>query len=217
MIISLIDFILHIDKHLGVIAAEYSVYAYLIIFSIIFVETGVVFAPFLPGDSLLFAAGALAAAGIFKIGPLYALILIAAIIGDTVNYHVGKYIGPKIFNRQSSILFNRKHLLRAQEFYEKNGKKTIILARFIPIIRTFAPFVAGIGRMEYHIFLAYNVIGAFLWTTVFLVGGYAFGNISWVKENFGLIVIAVIIISVLPLLKEVGAYYIQNRKNSGKL
>mgnify|MGYP001562791412 CR=1 FL=1 len=208
----LIEFILHIDKYLQAMVNEYSTLAYLLLFLIIFFETGIVVAPFLPGDSLLFAAGALAAVGSFRIELLFLVIFIAAVLGDTLNYHLGKFIGPKIFSRESSLFFNKKYLLRAQGFYEKYGKITIILARFIPIIRTFAPFVAGIGTMSYGVFLIYNVIGAALWSFLFIFSGFWFGNIPWVKEHFGLLVIAIVIISLMPLLKEIISFFSREKK-----
>lgn len=211
---SLIEFILHIDTHLESLVTEYSVLTYAIIFLIIFFETGVVVMPFLPGDSLLFAAGALAAIDAFRIEILYALIFTAAVVGDTVNYHLGKYFGPKIFKKESSLFFDKHHLIRAKEFYDKHGKKTVVLARFIPIIRTFIPFVAGIGIMDYKTFIFYNIFGAFLWCTIFIFGGYAFGNIPWVQEHFSILVIAIIFISVLPIAKEV-VLYIYNKRKSG--
>ncbi|MFA4830841.1 MAG: VTT domain-containing protein [Patescibacteria group bacterium] len=203
MILSFIEIIFHLDKYLLAIVNEYSALAYLILFLIIFFETGIVVTPFLPGDSLLFAAGALSAAGSFKLWALFLVIFIAAVAGDALNYHVGKFIGPKIFSKESSWLFQKKHLARAQRFYEKYGKKTIILARFIPIIRTFAPFVAGIGRMPYGIFLTYNIIGAALWSSLFIFGGFFFGNTLWVKEHFGILILAIIFVSLIPLAKEI--------------
>lgn len=212
MIFQLFEFLLHIDKYLQILVSQYSMTTYAILFLIIFLETGVVLAPFLPGDSLLFAAGALAAAGYFNVGVLFLVVFVASVLGDTLNYHIGKFIGPKIFTKESSFLFRREYLVRAQEFYEKNGKKTIILARFIPIIRTFAPFVAGIGTMSYLVFLTYNIIGALLWSVLFIFGGFLFGNIAWIKENFGLFVIVIIIISLMPLLKEVISIIAKKRK-----
>lgn len=205
---------MHIDKYLQILVSQYSMATYAILFLIIFLETGVVLAPFLPGDSLLFAAGALAATGSFNILILWLVIFLASVIGDTVNYHIGKFVGVKIFTKESSWLFRREYLVRAQEFYEKNGKKTIILARFIPIIRTFAPFVAGIGTMSYLVFLSYNIVGAFLWSSLFIFGGFFFGNISWIQDNFGLFIIIIIIISLIPLIKEVLAMVISKRKNN---
>lgn len=212
----LIDFILHIDKYLNTIVNQYSSLAYVILFLIILCETGVVIMPFLPGDSLLFAAGALAATGAFHIYWLFGLIFLAAIIGDTINYHIGKFIGPKIFTKESSLFFHREHLVRAQHFYEKHGKKTIILARFIPIVRTFAPFVAGIGTMSYLTFLTYNIAGGALWSAIFIFGGYWFGNIPLIKDNFGLLIIGIIIISITPIVKELVAHFLlkKNQKNT---
>ncbi len=212
MISQTIGAILHIDKYLQAIVSEYPAMTYILLFFIIFLETGIVVTPFLPGDSLLFAAGALAAVGLFNIGLLFIILFIAAVIGDNVNYHIGKYIGPKIFIKKSSLFFNKEHLVKAQTFYEKHGKKTIILARFIPFIRTFAPFVAGIGAMPYGVFFMYNIIGALLWCSLFIFGGFLFGNIPWVKGHFGLMVIAIIFISLLPLLKEIIPFLSKRKK-----
>lgn len=192
---------------------QYSTLTYVLLFLIILTETGVVIMPFLPGDSLLFAAGALAATGAFQIYTLFFLIFTAAVIGDTLNYHIGKFIGPKIFTKESSLFFHKEHLARAQHFYEKHGKKTIILARFIPIIRTFAPFVAGIGVMPYKIFLIYNIIGGALWSAMFIFGGFFFGNIPLIQENFGLFIIGIILISLTPLVKEL-VYHFLLKKSS---
>lgn len=201
--LQIIDIILHIDKYLQIIVSDYSTMTYAILFLVIFLETGIVLTPFLPGDSLLFAAGALAATGSFNPWLLLIILLAAAVLGDSVNYQIGKYAGPRIFKKESSLLFNKEHLTRTQVFYEKYGKKTIILARFVPIIRTFAPFVAGIGSMTYQVFLFYNLIGAILWCSLFVFGGFLFGNIPLVKAHFGLFVIGIIIISLLPLVKEI--------------
>lgn len=214
MIIQIFELLMHIDKYLQVLVSEYALATYIIIFLIIFFETGLVVAPFLPGDSLLFAAGALAATGSFDIIWLFLIIFLAAVLGDTLNYQIGNFIGPKIFTKESSWLFNKKYLARAQHFYEKNGKKTIILARFIPIIRTFAPFVAGIGTMSYWVFLAYNVIGAVLWSSFFIFGGFLFGNIPLVKERFGLLVLGIIIISLIPLMKEVISHFLNKKRDN---
>lgn len=214
MILQLLEMLMHIDKYLLVLVSEYSVITYAILFFIIFLETGVVLAPFLPGDSLLFAAGALAATGLFDVWFLWLVIFVASVLGDTVNYHIGQAIGVKIFTKETSWFFRRDYLVKAQEFYEKNGKKTIILARFIPIIRTFAPFVAGIGTMSYLSFLTYNVIGAFLWTLVFIFGGFFFGNITWIKENFGLFIIIIILISIIPIIKGIISTLIISRKKT---
>ncbi len=198
---------MHLDKYLQAIVNEYAAATYVLLFLIVFLETGLVLTPFLPGDSLLFTAGALAAIGSFRVEILFLILFIAAVAGDAVNYHLGKFIGPKVFKKESSLLFNQKHLLRAQGFYEKYGKKTIILARFIPIIRTFAPFVAGIGAMPYRIFIIYNVIGAALWCSLFIFGGFLFGNIPWVKEHFGVLILAIIFVSLVPLIKEIIVHY----------
>lgn len=198
----MIEMLLHVDRYLQEIVNEYSTLTYVILFFIIFIETGVVVTPFLPGDSLLFAAGALAATRSFHLGILFLIVFVAAVLGDTVNYHAGKFIGPKVFTRQSSFLFRKEYLTRAQDFYEKHGKTTIIIARFIPIIRTFAPFVAGIGKMKYIVFLSYNFIGGLLWCALFVFGGFLFGNIPWVKGHFSLIALIIIFISILPIIKE---------------
>ncbi len=208
------EVMLHLDKYLQTIVNEYSALTYLLLFLIIFFETGIVIMPFLPGDSLLFVAGTLAATGAFKIGILFLVVFVAAVAGDALNYHLGKFAGPKIFKKEESIFFHKEHLARAQKFYEKHGKKTIILARFIPIIRTFAPFVAGIGNMPYRIFFIYNVVGAALWCSLFIFGGFLFGNIPWVKEHFGLLILAIIFVSLLPLAKEIISHYITRRRLS---
>ncbi|MDD4192281.1 MAG: VTT domain-containing protein [Mangrovibacterium sp.] len=198
----MIEMLLHVDRYLQEIVNAYATLTYVILFFIIFLETGVVVTPFLPGDSLLFAAGALAATGSFHLWILFLVVFVAAVLGDTVNYHAGKFIGPKVFNRESSLLFRKEYLIRAQDFYEKHGKATIIIARFIPIIRTFAPFVAGIGKMRYMVFLSYNVIGGCVWCMVFIFGGFLFGNIPWIKGHFSLIALIIIFVSILPILKE---------------
>lgn len=197
----LIDFILHIDVHLSELIRDYGAQTYAILFAIVFVETGLVIMPFLPGDSLLFAAGAFTAKGDFNLWLLGAGLTIAAIVGDSLNYVIGHYFGPKVFSQNYRWL-NREHLLRTESFYEKHGGKTIILARFIPIIRTFAPFVAGVGTMHYPRFLAYNIVGALLWVWSFLLLGYFFGNLPVVKKNFTLVIFAIIILSILPIMIE---------------
>lgn len=199
----IIDFILHIDQYLSIIIQTYDTWTYAILSLIIFLETGLVATPFFPGDSLLFAAGTFASLGVLNLSILLVLLAISAIIGDSVNYSIGRYIGPKVFKSESSILLNKKYLLRTQEFYNKHGKKTIFLARFVPIIRTFAPFIAGIGKMKYTEFLKYNIIGGISWTFLFILCGYFFGNLQFVKENFSLVILAIIIISFLPILIEI--------------
>jgi membrane-associated protein len=196
-----VDFFLHLDVHLAEIIERFGAGAYAILFLIVFCETGLVVTPFLPGDSLLFAAGAFAALGAFEIVPLMLLLIVAAILGDTVNYWIGARIGPRAFSGNVRFL-KQEYLVRTTEFYEKHGGKTIVLARFIPIVRTFAPFVAGVGRMNYARFLAYNVIGAVVWVTLFTLAGFYFGNIPAVKENFTLVILAIIGISVLPIAIE---------------
>ncbi len=207
----LIDLFLHLDKHLNEIILQYGALTYGILFLVIFAETGFVFTPFLPGDSLLFAAGTFAAIGSFNVHLLFVILSTAAIIGDSVNYLVGHYIGEKLFERKNRFL-KKEYLDRTHKFYEKHGGKTIILARFIPIVRTFAPFVAGIGAMTYSKFLAYNIIGGILWCAIFIYGGYFFGNLSFVKNNFSLVIIAIILISVLPMLIE----YLRHRSSKAK-
>jgi membrane-associated protein len=197
IISQLVDFILHLDVHLNEIIQNFGIWTYLILFLIIFLETGVVITPFLPGDSLLFAAGSFAALGSLNVWVLFITLIFAAILGDTINYWIGHYIGPKAFSGNFRFL-KKEYLDRTHEFYEKHGGKTIILARFIPIIRTFAPFVAGIGAMNYSRFLVYNVVGAVIWVTLFTFGGYFFGNLPIIKENFSLAILAIILISVLP-------------------
>ena len=199
----IIDFILHIDQHLTELAAQYGVWIYGILFLIIFCETGLVVMPLLPGDSLLFAAGSIAAIGKMNIHLMVVLLIIAAILGDAVNFMVGKYFGEKLFSNPNSKIFKQSHLQKTQQFYAKHGGKTIILARFIPIVRTFAPFVAGMGHMTYHHFLAYNVIGGVLWVTLFSYLGYFFGNLPIVKDNLSLVLVAIIVLSILPGIIEI--------------
>jgi len=197
-----IDIFLHLDKYLSAIIQSYGYITYLILFIIIFCETGLVVLPFLPGDSLLFAAGAFAAKGDMSIGILYALLCIAAVAGDSVNYEIGSFIGPKIAKQEKTRFLNKEHIERTHKFFENYGAKTIIIARFIPIIRTFAPFVAGIGDMGYKKFLHYNVIGGVSWIFICLSAGYFFGNIPTVKHNFTFVILAIVIISILPALIE---------------
>jgi len=215
---NLIDLFLHLDRHLGEIIRQYGLWTYLILFLVIFCETGLVITPFLPGDSLLFAAGAFAGLGHFDVVWLAFLLSVAAILGDTVNYWLGAYIGPRAFSGEYRFL-KKKHLDRTHRFYERHGGKTIIIARFLPIIRTFAPFVAGIGAMNYPKFLAYNVIGGIAWVVIFVFGGYFFGNIPAVKKNFTLVILAIIIVSVLPIVFEFVRAWMAaraGRKNAGE-
>jgi membrane-associated protein len=198
---SVIDLFLHLDQHLSGVIADYGVWTHLILFLIVFAETGLVVTPFLPGDSLLFAAGTFAALGSLDLGLVVVLLIAAAILGDTVNYWVGAWVGPRAFS--GNVKFLRKDYLdRTHAFYEKHGGKTIILARFVPIIRTFAPFVAGVGAMRYPQFITYNIVGAVLWVGLFVPAGYFFGNIPAVRKNFTLVILAIIAISVLPMALE---------------
>ena len=197
IISGLVDFILHLDVHLNTIIKNFGIWTYLLLFLIIFLETGVVVTPFLPGDSLLFAAGSFAALGSLNVFALFILLTLAAILGDTLNYWIGHFIGPRAFSGNTRFL-KKEYLDRTHVFYEKYGGKTIILARFIPIIRTFAPFVAGIGAMDYPHFFFYNVIGAVLWVSIFTFGGYFFGNLPFVRDNFTIVIMVIIFISVLP-------------------
>lgn len=197
LISSFIDLIIHLDEHLSVMIQNYGVWTNLLLFAIIFLETGIVVTPFLPGDSLLFAAGTMAGLGALNVWVLFFLLSFAAILGDTVNYWIGHKVGPRAFSGNVRFL-KKEYLDRTHEFYEKHGGKTIILARFVPIIRTFAPFVAGIGAMTYGRFLAYNVIGGILWVGIFTFLGYFFGNLPFVQNNFSFVVLAIIVISVLP-------------------
>ncbi len=194
---TLIDIFLHLDVYLADIIQTYGVWTYALLFVVIFMETGFVVTPFLPGDSLLFAAGTFAALGAMDVALVWVLMALAAVGGDTVNYWVGHYIGPRAFSGSVRFL-KREHLEKTHAFYEKHGGITIILARFIPIIRTFAPFVAGVGAMTYAHFLAYNVVGGLLWVTLFLFGGFFFGNIPFIKNNFEFVILGIILISVLP-------------------
>jgi membrane-associated protein len=193
------DFILHIDVHLGQIILDYGTLTYAILFGIIFIETGFVFVPFLPGDSLLFAAGAFAALGSLNLYLTIGLMIVAAILGDTVNYWIGHFFGQKLVDNPK-VPINKEHIEETQKFFEKYGGKTIILARFVPIVRTFAPFVAGIGKMHYTQFLSYNVIGGLAWVLVATLAGFFFGNIPFVKENFSLVVLGIVFVSIVPMI-----------------
>ncbi len=200
-LLTLIDIFLHLDRYLSSAIQIYGAWTYLLLFLVIFMETGLVITPFLPGDSLIFAAGTFAGLGAMNVEVLYILLAAAAILGDTINYWIGHSIGPRAFSGRVRFL-KKEYLQRTHEFYEKYGGKTIILARFVPIIRTFAPFVAGVGEMTYWKFISYNVFGGLLWVALFVFGGYFFGNLSMVRENFTLVVLAIILISILPGIVE---------------
>lgn len=199
LLLYLWDFVVHLDRHLAEILQQYGAWIYLLLFVIIFCETGLVVTPFLPGDSLLFVAGALAAAGGMDVHLLAVLLIVAAVLGNTVNYSVGHFLGPKVFHWEQSRFFNRKALDRTHAFYEKHGGKTIVITRFVPILRTFAPFVAGIARMTYLRFTAYNVAGALAWVLSLVYAGYWFGNVPWVKQNLSWVILGIIVLSLMPL------------------
>ena len=198
----LFDLFIHLDKHLYTLVTEYGAWSYLILFTVIFCETGLVITPFLPGDSLLFAAGAIAALGALRVEWLIALLIVAAIAGDTLNYAVGQFIGPRALTSGSRFL-KKEYMDRTQRFYEKHGGKTIILARFVPIVRTFAPFLAGVGIMSYSRFVVYNVVGGVVWVVLFTLAGFFFGNLAFVEKNFSLVILAIIFLSLLPAVVEI--------------
>ena len=198
LIRQLLDILLHLDRHLDTIIQQYGVWTYLILFLIIFCETGLVVTPILPGDSLLFAVGTFAARGALDLGLVLLLLSVAAVAGDTVNYAIGYRVGPRIFRKEGVRFLNREYLDRTHRFYERHGAKTIVIARFVPIIRTFAPFVAGVGRMSYARFVTYNVAGGVGWIASLVLGGYLFGNIPVVRQNFTLVIFAIIVLSILP-------------------
>jgi len=202
IITDFINFVLHLDQSLGAIIQQFGPWTYVILFAIIFCETGLVIFPFFPGDSLIFVSGAFAASGLLSIELLFITLSLAAIIGDTVNYWIGHFVGPKVFTQEKSRFFKKEYLKSAHDFYEKHGGKAIIIARFVPVIRTFAPFVAGIGEMSYRRFIAYNIIGGVGWVAVFLLGGYYFGNLQVVKDNLSLTAIVIIIVSFIPVIVE---------------
>lgn len=213
----LIDFVLHLDTHLYGLVSTYGLWVNVLLFVIVFAETGFVATPFLPGDSLLFAAGAIAATGALNVYALFAILAVAAILGDTANYWIGYYIGPKVFRKHKSLFFNPEYLERTNRFFEKYGGKTIIIARFIPIIRTFAPFVAGIGRMSYFRFALYNVLGGIFWVPIFICIGYFLGNLPIIKENFSLMIVAIIIISFIPAIIEYFKHRRERKETAKKL
>lgn len=212
MLETLVEFILHLDRHIDAVVVQYGSWAYALLFAVIFAETGLVLTPFLPGDSLLFTVGALAARGSLSVSGLILLLAAAAIAGDTVNYWIGAAVGPRVFRAEGSRWLNRKHLDRTHQFYEKYGSITIVLARFVPIVRTFAPFVAGIGRMTYWRFLVYNVVGGIVWVVLFVLGGYFFGNLPVVRDNFTFVILAIIVISLVPPFLE----FVRHRRLSGR-
>ncbi len=203
-----VDILLHLDRYLGVFLHDYGTWIYLLLFLVVFAETGLVVTPFLPGDSLLFVTGALAATGGLDVGTLCALLITAAILGDTVNYWIGDWFGLRLFNDPNARFLKREYLDRTHRFYERHGGKTIVIARFVPIIRTFAPFVAGVGEMTYRKFLAYNVLGALLWVLSFVFAGYYFGNLPFVKKNLTLVILVIILLSILPGVIE----YLRHRR-----
>lgn len=209
---NLVDFILHVDRYLGEIIQNFGVITYVILFGIIFCETGLVVTPFLPGDSLIFAAAAFAAIGSLNVWVLYIVILIAAFVGDTVNYEIGKKLGSKIEEKENPRFIKKEYLKKTHDFFEKHGGKSIVLARFVPIVRTFAPFVAGSGKMHYFNFLKYNLLGSFLWVSLCVGAGYFFGNIEFVKNNFSLVILAIILVSVTPMIITFILNKIKNKK-----
>jgi membrane-associated protein len=208
-----LEFLLHAENHLVAFIQNYGALVYALLFVIIFCETGLVVTPFLPGDSLLFAVGALTAQGLMASEMVVPVLLIAAILGDTVNYGIGKWIGPRVFHFEDSRFFKREYLMKAHAFYEKYGGRAIILARFIPIVRTFAPFVAGVGTMNYAKFIVYNVTGAILWVGLFVGAGYFFGNLPFVRQNIKVVILGIIIVSVLPIGWEFFKGWLEKRRS----
>lgn len=209
-----IDFFLHAERHLEWFIQNYNVWIYALLFAIIFCETGLIVTPFLPGDSLLFAVGAIAGKGLIQVEIVTPLLLVAAILGDAVNYSIGKWMGPKVFHYESSRFFKKDHLMKAHAFYEKYGGRAIILARFVPIVRTFAPFVAGVGSMTYSKFALYNVTGAILWVGIFVGGGFYFSGLEIVQKNMKLVILGIIIVSVLPIVWEFAVAWLEKRKKA---
>ena len=205
-----VDLLLHLDRHLAALVASHGVWIYAILFAIIFCETGFVVTPFLPGDSLLFVAGTIAAAGDMYVHGLFAALATASFLGDNTNYWIGRYVGPRVFRREKSLLFNPAHLERTQRFYEKYGAKTIFLARFMPIVRTFAPFVAGIGRMRYGTFVFYSFSGSIAWVGSLTYAGYYFGNVPIIKQNLTLVILIIVLLSISPAIIE----YLRHRASA---
>jgi len=209
-IVYAVDFILNLDKSLFGIIQNYGLWTYLLLFLIVFCETGLVITPFLPGDSLIFASGALAAMGSLNVFTFFIVFLSAAVLGDTVNYYIGKKIGTKILEKENMRFIKKEYIIKAHTFYEKHGSMTIAIGRFIPIIRTFVPFVAGMGEMNYMKFITYNILGGFLWVTLFIGGGYFFGNLPFIQDNFSFVLIAIIVISIVPVI----ITFIKERKDA---
>lgn len=207
------EFALHIDTHLLELCALYGTWIYAILFTVLFCETGLVVTPFLPGDSLLFAVGSLAALGAMRVEFAIPLLMLAVFCGDNTNYWFGRKVGPKVFRQEHSKLFNKEYLARTQTFYDRYGKIAVVIARFLPIIRTFAPFVAGIGKMQYRIFLLFSILGSLLWVNLFIFVGYFFGNIPFIKQNFSLVIVALILIPGLPALIEFIKHFLRQKKN----
>ncbi len=212
MLHDLLDLFLHLDRHLAELIATYGGWTYLILFLIVFCETGLVVTPFLPGDSLLFAVGAFAALGILDLTLAFVLLLAAAVLGDTVNYWIGRTLAPRIVSGKKLRLVKQEHLDRTHAFFERYGGKTIVIARFVPIVRTFAPFVAGVGSMSYGRFMSYNVVGGLIWVTSCLAAGYFFGNLPWVRDNFSVVVLGIVAVSLLPAVVE----YLRHRRESAR-
>ncbi|MEK7073782.1 MAG: DedA family protein [Patescibacteria group bacterium] len=206
---SLLDIVLHLDTHLSDLVGQYGLLTYVILFLIVFAETGFVVTPFLPGDSLLFAAGAIASLGSLHVFMVMVVLIVAAVLGDTVNYWIGHFFGRKIVDNPRITIINQEHIDKTEQFYKKYGAKTIILARFVPIVRTFAPFVAGVGSMHYSTFILYNIVGGVAWVSIFTLLGYFFGNMEFIKENFHYAVFAIIGLSIVPMIYE----YIQHKRN----
>ena len=211
----LIEFVLHIDRHLQDVIGHYGLWTYALLFFIIFAETGFVVTPFLPGDSLLFAAGALCAGSVLNVHVLAVALTVAAVLGNLVNYGVGAFVGPKVFSREDSWLLRKKHLERAHAFFEKYGGRSIVLSRFVPIVRTFVPFVAGVGRMSWARFFAFNLVGGAVWIYLLTYLGYFFGGTELVRKNFSLVIVAIIVISVLPILFEAVRAWRESRRQPG--
>jgi membrane-associated protein len=216
VILKIVDIFIHLDVYLSEIISNYGIWTYAILFLVIFMETGFVVTPFLPGDSLLFAAGTFAALGSLNLYLLAGLLMVAAVVGDTVNYWIGHKLGDKVYTSEIKWI-KKEYIDRTQAFYEKHGGKTILLARFVPIIRTFAPFVAGVGKMSYSYFISYNIIGGITWVTIFTFAGYFFGNIPFIKYNFSLVIMVIILISLIPALIEAWKAYREKRKTMGTI